>query len=391
MADVAILMWRSFMMENPSFATYPINHASCSEILHIPYPQNVRREILRFDDIRSMAIGGVCSVRPNKYHLGASVALFLLTTTYVGMIVTVVVDEPVMTSSSSFIDGSIVTPCLPKTPESQREVVINNLFNIIIATTQTGISFVADGLLIYRCVLLWPRHLGRWIGMLLGVLLLAETALNSTQAYFAAKVYFLIRGETPQNTRILQQVLFGMSGTIERVNTAADFLSLAVNLITTILIASRIWFMARQLEKTLGKKAGRGIWSFDINITASQFMLNPHQQYLSICYVNQMLIVIAPTLIIVRVGMGRGFDSVVETLHQHHASQEVRDIHTRSIQFAEHRTTATDVSHLGPLRAIAQATVLESDGDAYSTHSSGSLEQAASTKIEKREVDSSVI
>ncbi|TFY57098.1 hypothetical protein EVG20_g8677 [Dentipellis fragilis] len=111
--------------------------------------------------------------------------------------------------------------------------------------------------------------------------------------------------------------------------------------------------------------------------------------------IGEMLLAIAPTLIIVRVGLGRGFDSVVETAHQHHASQGRREMQVKSIQFAEHRTTTTDASHFASLGAIAPGTRSGPDGNVHgadsSSERSAALGQAGSQKTEKVEVALDVV
>ncbi|TFY62718.1 hypothetical protein EVG20_g6599, partial [Dentipellis fragilis] len=132
--------------------------------------------------------------------------------------------------------------------------------------------------------------------------------------------------------------------------------------------ASRIWFMARQLEMTLGKATGvryRAAMSMIIEsgllITASQlavtcttFIDNVEIYSYLISDIAQMLMIIAPTLIIVRVGMGQGFDSVVETAHEHQASHGVRERQVRSIRFASHPTTTAEGSHLASVEQTSE-------------------------------------
>ncbi|KAA1476036.1 hypothetical protein DENSPDRAFT_842916 [Dentipellis sp. KUC8613] len=107
-----------------------------------------------------------------------------------------------------------------------------------------------------------------------------------------------------------------------------------------------------------------------------------------------MLMVIAPTLIIVRVGMGQGFDSVVDTAHQHHASQGVRETQVRSIRFAEHRTTTTTVSQVASFGTVAPGPQLGSDRNACSrdddSEHSSSLREVEGVKAEKVEFSLSV-
>ncbi len=64
--------------------------------------------------------------------------------------------------------------------------------------------------------------------------------------------------------------------------------------------------------------------------------------------------------------MGRGFDSVVETAHEHHASHGIRETQVRSIRFASHPTTTAEGSHLASVEANVRSTGSESDAGSRS-------------------------
>ncbi|TFY65621.1 hypothetical protein EVG20_g5468 [Dentipellis fragilis] len=367
--------------------------------------------------------------QPNAYHMGVSIALFLLITSYMGITLATVLTEPSITSSSSIVDGSTLVPCISGSSERLHEALTFYPLNIAMAVTTTCMCVIADGVLIYRCVVLWPRRLGQWIGVFLGVLLLAETgvwksrnlestmlkwpptmltAVGLVESYYIAQVYYLEKQISVSNETTPPPRWFEMANNLSKFGTANNYLELAVNVLATILIASRIWYLAHQLEKTLGQGLTvryRAAISIIVEsgslITASQIVMtcidvvNSVQIYGNlISDISIMLLVIAPTLIIVRVGMGKGFDDVVETANQHHASEGVRETQIRSIRFAEHRTTTTDASHLASLGAIISNAGPESDSDARSADSgseqSNVLGRAEETKVEK-EVNLSMV
>ncbi|KAA1478189.1 hypothetical protein DENSPDRAFT_885695 [Dentipellis sp. KUC8613] len=190
--------------------------------------------------------------RPNTFYLGSSLALFLLTTAYTGILLAGLLAAPI-TSSDSYIspDGVTVLPCNTPTPEGLNEALTGSCIVAAQYAIVMCISLVADGVLIYRCVVLW--HQRRWIGIPPGVILLTTTALNAYYTYCQARLYIIQRdapsGEGPPP--IWTETATIMSKLVAAINT----LELANNVITTALITLRIWLMARGLEKVIGKGA----------------------------------------------------------------------------------------------------------------------------------------
>ncbi|TFY62103.1 hypothetical protein EVG20_g6823 [Dentipellis fragilis] len=337
--------------------------------------------------------------RPNAYHLVASIALLLLTTAYRGIILEQVLGEPAVVSGSSVIGGTTV-PCTSGTSERLHEGLTGDLLNVIIDVVSTCLSSLAEVILIHRCVVLWPHQFRHWIGVILGIPLLAETALGFAQAYYSAQIYYMERQQTPQSEGKLPPRWLETVDTANKLGTSSGLLTLAVNAISTILIALRIWFMTRQLEKTMGNTAGVRYRAAISMIVESGFMISALQLVMTCTIlVNNSSVAftasinlpsaIAPALIIVRVGMGRGFDSVVDTVHQHHASQGFHETQVKSIRFAERHTT-TNISHITSFGAMTRDAGLESDGDIHSA-SNGSELSGVGAKAEKVEIAPDVV
>ncbi|TFY72188.1 hypothetical protein EVG20_g807 [Dentipellis fragilis] len=328
--------------------------------------------------------------RPNTYYLTASSAMFLLTTALMGVTLTQILGEPISISTSDIIDGTTLVPCGAGTPERLHEALMYDLLEVVYYPVTTCMCLIADGVLIYRCVVLWPQRLGRWFGMALGALLLAQTATGFANSYFMSELYSLQRQQTASREGTLPPRWIKISHNLNTSQTANNFLTLTVNVLATIFISSRIWFMARQLERTLGRATGvryRAAMSMIIEsgllITASQltmactiFVDSVAAYGTLISIVGRMLTVIAPTLIIVRVGMGRGFDSVVETAHEHHASHGIRETQVRSIRFASHPTTTAEGSHLASVEANIRSTGSELGIDSRSAYRLGGHEHS---------------
>ncbi|TFY52535.1 hypothetical protein EVG20_g10508 [Dentipellis fragilis] len=343
--------------------------------------------------------------RPNVYHLSTSVTLFLLTTAYIGLYLAQVLGSPIVISNSSIILNGIISPCGSGTSGRLHEALTDDLFGALIGIIFTFMSLVADGVLIYRCVVLWSQRLGRWIGVLLGTLLLANTAMGISASYYTMQVYFLERQQTLLSEEALPPPKWIQVTNNEDISSTADnCLELAVNVISTILIGKptpRYRMITCQNTYMLGYSLTYLVHDppvrEDISIESGS-LISASQLVLICTSFNAKLVaynVIAPTLIIVRVGLGQGFDSVVETTHQQRACQGIRETQVRSIRFAEHRTTTTDGTHLASLRAIVPAAGPDPGGDAHSadhgSERSNALGQAEGAKAEKVEVGLNVV
>ncbi|TFY52021.1 hypothetical protein EVG20_g10738 [Dentipellis fragilis] len=332
---------------------------------------------------------------PNTYHLAASSAMFLLTTAFMGSILAQILGAPITTSSSAIIDPTTLVPCGAGTSERLHEARMFNLLGVIYGPIDTCMSLIADGILIYRCVVLWPQWLGCCVEMTLGMLLLAEAATGFAASYLLAEIYYLQRQLTTSSERTLTPRWIQISHYEDTLDTASDLLALAVNVLATILIASRIWYMARQSEVALGRATGvryRAAVSMIIEsgllVTASQLAMACVALIDSVAIYN----VIGPTLIIVRVSMGQGFDSVIETAHEHHASHGPRETQVRSIRFASHPTTTAEGSHLASVEANIRSTGPQLDTDSRSAcnghEHSDDREKAEDANEEKAETTS---
>ncbi|TFY72189.1 hypothetical protein EVG20_g806 [Dentipellis fragilis] len=93
--------------------------------------------------------------------------------------------------------------------------------------------------------------------------------------------------------------------------------------------------------------------------------------------------------------MGQGFDSVVETVHEHHASHGVRETRVRSIRFASHPTTTAEGSHPASVEADIRSTGLALDTDSRSAcngHEHSDIQrEVEDADVEKAEATVNVI
>ncbi|TFY82168.1 hypothetical protein EWM64_g1840 [Hericium alpestre] len=116
-----------------------------------------------------------------------------------------------------------------------------------------------------------------------------------------------------------------------RFSDASTSLSLATNVLTSFLVALKIWLDTKEIKRVLGKKVALRYCAiiamfiesgvlFSASLAAElamTFSLVP----IDICEViSGYMMVIAPTLVIIHVGMGAGFGNVHETFNLSDAS-----------------------------------------------------------------------
>ncbi|KAA1476035.1 hypothetical protein DENSPDRAFT_490556 [Dentipellis sp. KUC8613] len=175
-----------------------------------------------------------------------------------GVLLAQTLGKPITISSSQIVNGNTAVPCTSGTPERLHEILEFYPVKIAMIIITTCMNLVADGVLIYRCVMLWPRQHGRWIGLTLGTFLLAVAATGAVQAYLMAETYHLEQQQDVSHEGVLQQKWIDISKSESQFDIANNFLTLATNVSATFLIAFRIWLMTRHLENTLERKSG--VW-----------------------------------------------------------------------------------------------------------------------------------
>ncbi|KAA1470160.1 hypothetical protein DENSPDRAFT_879498 [Dentipellis sp. KUC8613] len=283
--------------------------------------------------------------RPNKYYFSTAVAMFVLTTTYMGIDLARILVSPNLTSGSYYVDGSVVS-CAQETSGRRKQDLLWALLQPIEDIEFALNMIVADGLLIFRCYHIWPHT--RWVVIPLIIMLLATSACNFVVIHYEFQIYFLRHSLSSTAEDLPQRwVEVGQIGGLFA--EAAYALSLATNIFTTVLIASRIWWMSRQSEKAMGRAASVKYRDaiamvvesgavYSVSLLINLVVISTAKEYTNIVgCANNLLMSIAPTLIIVRAGMSKDFESVQETLH--HAS---RGFPPGSIRFAENQAVSSD-------------------------------------------------
>ncbi|KAJ7141943.1 hypothetical protein C8R43DRAFT_1016886 [Mycena crocata] len=177
---------------------------------------------------------------------------------------------------------------------------------VLIKVRYTLANAIADGIILYRCYVIWGFN---WRPVALPALAYVSTVFGG------------ILGLIP------------LSGTSERVATAVCMGPIfSTNVIAASLAASRIWWMSRHITKLLGGRNPRKRYTDLTAILLESGLIYPAALAISVvifvlpdsvtprvsvliciaaCY---HIVGIAPTLIIVRVGLGVSTDDVDDTV-----------------------------------------------------------------------------
>ncbi|KAG7093243.1 hypothetical protein E1B28_006929 [Marasmius oreades] len=179
--------------------------------------------------------------------------------------------------------------------------------NVTKQALHTTNIIIADSLLIYRLYIIWER--AYWIVVLPILLLIGSSASSYTATYILA---CMPPGQSAFDTSVPDFCMMGYA------------FSFATNIIVTSLIAGRIWWNARQVSNLLGISHGPlrfyiraitlivesgAIFSASVLILVVCYSLNLDAQTVFISDSIAQITGIAPTLIIVRAGMGYSVNS----------------------------------------------------------------------------------
>ncbi|KZT19103.1 hypothetical protein NEOLEDRAFT_1142532 [Neolentinus lepideus HHB14362 ss-1] len=142
-------------------------------------------------------------------------------------------------------------PYAGETEKQLREKDTDNLLACILAPIVATNTVIADGLLIWRCFVVWERKLR--VAVLPSILLLAGAACGYALTYFTAQAY-LIRLHLPLSATTPPEGWVEAGKWSMYMRTVFFSTSLATNVLVTILIAGRILWLNRGLGDILGQK-----------------------------------------------------------------------------------------------------------------------------------------
>ncbi|GJJ15537.1 hypothetical protein Clacol_009815 [Clathrus columnatus] len=144
-------------------------------------------------------------------------------------------------------------------------------------------NILADGLVIYRCYIVWGYN---WKVIIVPVIMLIATTVS---AYIA--VYNFSQVRSGENV---------FAGSIAAWGTALFSLTLATNILVTSLIAGRIWWVSRGHRNHIGRRHMQKY----TQAVAIMYVANNSALSLIAYDALAQIVGIVPTLIIVRVGLG---------------------------------------------------------------------------------------
>ncbi|TFY72244.1 hypothetical protein EVG20_g744 [Dentipellis fragilis] len=255
--------------------------------------------------------------RPKRSYLAISITLYVAITASMILRLIQILMGPRTTTNSYLVDG-VGYSCSsePQSSEEIHEAWMTDLTNAIIDATNALAQIAADGLLIYRCFIIWNRK--RYVVLPLATLLLATTACNLSHVYYDCELYKMVDHPSLPDTpppRWFQLVYLSSA-----FNTTSNALALATTLRCSISAAARIWWVSRELGRNLKTLSGNIYKSailmivesgaiFSSGLIATLIVQQTAPDYSVIfTYAVNPLLGIAPTLIIVRVGMGHAFE-----------------------------------------------------------------------------------
>ncbi|TFK54860.1 hypothetical protein OE88DRAFT_1653394 [Heliocybe sulcata] len=138
----------------------------------------------------------------------------------------------------------------PGETEAQlREKDTGNLLAVILAPIVATNTVIADGLLIWRTYVVWAEC--AIIAAIPSIILLIGAGCGYALTYYSAQAYF-IRLHLPLSTKVVPESWIQAGIWSERMRTIFFSMSLATNVIVTILIAGRISWLNRGLKDVLG-------------------------------------------------------------------------------------------------------------------------------------------
>ncbi|KAF7333528.1 Rtt106 domain-containing protein [Mycena venus] len=269
---------------------------------------------------------------PNyKLHLGCIITLFVLSTFHI----TIAYAWASITDTADFAIYEVFSLQNPLpvlyAPEDPRVV---RLLGFLIKLRWVLANTLADGFLIYRCYIIWGSN---WRAIAFPLLSYACTMIGGFLG------------------------LLPLSGSSERVALVLAYgTTFFTNVMASLLAAGRIWWISRRIAILLGKRKAQSRYMDLTAIILESGLIYPATLILTIvvylvpatptvavlsCIAAAYHLVargIAPTMIIVRVGLGVSTDNVEESVNLSRNTGLGTSQITREIQFRDGSLTADD-------------------------------------------------
>ncbi|TFY72550.1 hypothetical protein EVG20_g489 [Dentipellis fragilis] len=168
--------------------------------------------------------------RSKKHYLATSMVLFVAITIIIALRFAQTITVPSDLTNSYLIGGvSYTCSSIPDTPALVHGYMAIDLINVFIDMMNAISQIAADGLLIYRCFIIWHRKVR--VVLLSVILLLATTACNLSHVYYDYQIYETLHSgpmkRSPGHSRILRMATV--------FDTANSLLALSTTVVTTAL------------------------------------------------------------------------------------------------------------------------------------------------------------
>lgn len=259
--------------------------------------------------------------RSNKYALAMCIAMFVTAT---GEILIDLVNDllvPRLVSDSYSVSGTLFacegTADAERTRQSNIYQRVDNVSFIFFITK----LWLGDSILVYRCYMIWAKQ--RWVAMVPAFLLFVTIVFGYAQVGMSYQYYYAqLRSQaTPSPASTADVISLGLW--LYRLNTVSTATSVALNIIVTCLIVYRIWRDTFKFANSFGLRTSKkystvismvvesgAIYTAALlaELISNNFKGDPAYVANDISDAfTAMLVVIAPSLIIIRVGLNQGY------------------------------------------------------------------------------------
>ncbi|KDQ52172.1 hypothetical protein JAAARDRAFT_491125 [Jaapia argillacea MUCL 33604] len=188
-------------------------------------------------------------VRPHRYLLMAATAMFVLCTIQAILTFLTVLYTPDIIFNTT-CEAGVCVSCKGDNLARANEINIQNRLGLVAIPVISVNQLITEGFLIYRAYVVWKCNI--WITVIPTFALLAVIVCRFIQTDHLAHTYFA--GVTALHNDTILPTSFGPE-LPDPLGEVSDILLMTTSVLTTILIASRIWWLTRDFDATLGKRA----------------------------------------------------------------------------------------------------------------------------------------
>ncbi|KDQ54340.1 hypothetical protein JAAARDRAFT_196696 [Jaapia argillacea MUCL 33604] len=254
----------------------------------------------------------ICTyTRPNKYLLALATVMFGLCTVQGLLDFATALYTPEIVANT-VCAGGVCLGCDGETESRVSQINIQSLLGVVANVGYTLNQLMADGLLVYRTFVLWESSI--W------VVVIPTAGYGFFQTFLAYRVY-CIRLNAPLNETTPPPEWVALTDLGFTFVAIEGALMTTTNVLTTALIASRIWWMTRDLRSVLGGRATRkyrrvltmivehgGIYTMSIVARLSLLYVFPDDFDSIPQVIESQLTGINPTLLIIMLGLEKSID-----------------------------------------------------------------------------------